>query len=104
MGIALSVLTSWSRTILATLPLSGRPAIRTGVFSVGVSLRWRSIRSRKIWSCPLKLDEPWLELHSIGDDRHSHATVFTDLSEKTPYFLSVECLYSRSPKPNIPTL
>lgn len=45
-----------------------------------------------------------MELHPIGADRHSHASIFTDLSEKNPYFLSVECLYSRNPDPKIPTL
>ncbi len=33
---------------------------------------------------------------SVGADRHSHASVSTDLSEKSLYFLSVECLYSRT--------
>src|SRR5438552_18258977 len=42
------------------------------------------------------------ELHPIGADRQSHASIFTDLSEKNPYFLSVECLYSRNPEPTIP--
>ncbi len=41
---------------------------------------------------------------SIGADRHSHASVPTDLSEKSLYFLSVECLYSRKPEPTLPAL
>jgi len=45
-----------------------------------------------------------MELHPMEADRHSHASIFTDLSENTPYFLSVECLYSGSPNPNIPSL
>jgi hypothetical protein len=40
----------------------------------------------------------------IGADRHSHDSIFTDLSEKNPYFISVECLYSRNPEPTLPTL
>ncbi len=43
-----------------------------------------------------------MELYPVGADRHSHASIFTDLSEKNPYFLSVECLYSRNPEPTIP--
>jgi len=45
-----------------------------------------------------------MELYPVGADRHSHASIFTDLSEKNPYFLSVECLYSTNSKPSIPTL
>jgi len=41
---------------------------------------------------------------SIGADRHSHASVSTDLSEKSLYFLSVECLYSRNPEPTLSAL
>ena len=39
---------------------------------------------------------------STGTDRHSHGCIYTDLSEKSPYFLSVECLYSRKPEQSLP--
>ena len=41
---------------------------------------------------------------SIGADRHSHVSVSTDLTQKSLYFLSVECLYSRNPEPTLSTL
>jgi hypothetical protein len=49
-----------------------------------------------------KLTSP--EAASIGADRHSHVSILTDLSEKSLYFLSVECLYSGNPEPTLPTL